>query len=158
MSWNKNVLVGLRGLLSNSAFMLRLAELHDRLVTEEMKRLEKDLDVATRVDIRYEGSRARPNLQRPRRLSKQQVDVLVSEYVDGSSVMALASSFGVHRTTVMSHLERRGVPRRSPVRALTDDQVKEAAKYRSQGESLETVAARFGVSARTIGREFEKAQ
>jgi hypothetical protein len=37
---------------------------------------------------------------------------------------------------------------------MTDDQVHEAAKQYDVGESLATVASRFGVDARTLAREF----
>lgn len=99
-----------------------------------------------------------PRHQTQRRLTAEQMETLVVEYVNGASVPVLAKEFQVHRTTVMHHLEREGVPRRACVRRLTDDDVIEAAGYYRDGESLATVAARFGVNATTVAREFARAR
>jgi AraC-like DNA-binding protein len=40
---------------------------------------------------------------------------------------------------------------------MTDERVQEAAEHYDAGESLQTVAARFGVDARTLSREFKNA-
>jgi transposase len=93
--------------------------------------------------------------QKQRRLEEQEILRLVAGYLSGQSVPQLVESWGVHRTTVLAHLERRGVPRRRNTRKLTDDQVSEAARRYRQGDSLDTVAAHFGVSQRTIGRELK---
>jgi len=47
-----------------------------------------------------------------RRLSEHDVDEIVSAYLDGSSIDSLAERVGVNRTTIISHLDRRGVERR----------------------------------------------
>lgn len=95
--------------------------------------------------------------QQQRRLSPDQVNDLCAAYVSGSTVRQLAAHYGLHRTTVMAHLERTGIPRRPNTRILTDHQVKEAAQLYEQGDSLDNVAARFGVSQRTIARELRNA-
>lgn len=92
-----------------------------------------------------------------RRLSATAVDDLVSDYVAGSSIDALAAELGVNRTTIISHLDRRGVPRRKSVRKMTDVSVREAANHYGAGESLKVVAARFEIDARTLAREFDRA-
>jgi len=99
-----------------------------------------------------------PGRQTQRRLTAEQVEALVEEYANGASVPVLAKEFEVHRTTVMHHLAREGVPRRACVRRLTDDDVMEAAGYYRNGESLATVAARFGVNPATVAREFARAR
>jgi hypothetical protein len=78
-----------------------------------------------------------------RRLSEHDVDDLVSAYLHGSSIDALAL-LDVNRTTIISHLDRRNVERRKDVRKMTDQSVREAAKRDDAGESLKMVAARFG--------------
>jgi len=60
------------------------------------------------------------NVRRQVRLDEKQVLSLVGEYVAGSSVRELVKQWGVHRTTVISHLERAGVERRPNMRKMTD--------------------------------------
>jgi AraC-like DNA-binding protein len=49
------------------------------------------------------------------------------------------------------------VPRPPNTRKMTDRTVRQAATWYQTGESLKTVAARFGVDPRTLAREFKKA-
>ena len=93
-----------------------------------------------------------------RRLSEHDVDKLVGAYLDGWSIDALAAGLGVNRTTIISHLDRRGVNRRKSVRKMTDGTVSQAAKQYTAGASLKAVASRHGVDARTIAREFIQAR
>jgi AraC-like DNA-binding protein len=92
-----------------------------------------------------------------RRLSDAAVDDLVRSHSDGASIDSLARRLGVHRTTLLHHLDRRGVPRPPNTRKMTDRTVRQAATWYQTGESLKTVAARFGVDPRTRAREFKKA-
>lgn len=92
-----------------------------------------------------------------RRLSGHDLDDLTRAYVKGSSIDALARRFSIHRTTVIGHLDRLGVPRRRAVRRMTDRTVQQGASRYRRGESLKVVAARFGVDARTLAREFRRA-
>jgi hypothetical protein len=92
-----------------------------------------------------------------RRLSELDVDDLVRDYMDGSSIGSLAMKLGVNRTTIIHHLDRRDVERRKSVRKMTDRSVRQAAKRYESGESLKIVAARFAVDARTLAREFRRA-
>lgn len=85
------------------------------------------------------------------------MDDLVRAYLDGSSIDALAGRFELHRTTIMDHLERRGVDRRKVARKMTDGSVRDAAKRYEAGGSLKVVAAQYGVDARTLAREFRRA-
>ena len=92
-----------------------------------------------------------------RRLSDLDIDALVGAYLDGTSIDALAASLGVNRTTIISHLDRRGTARRKSVRKMTDGSVLEAAKHYAEGESLKVVAVRLDVDPRTLAREFQRA-
>jgi hypothetical protein len=47
-----------------------------------------------------------------RRLSAHEIDGLARLYREGATIDALVRRYGVHRTTVIAHLDRRGVPRR----------------------------------------------
>lgn len=92
------------------------------------------------------------------RLSPARVDELALAYQRGATVRELVEQFGVHRTTVLDHLKRRGIARRANVRKLTDEQVQEAARYYGAGNSLVTTGRRFGVDASTVSREFRRAR
>ncbi len=92
-----------------------------------------------------------------RRLSAYEVDDLSRLYVEGASIDDLARRFGVHRTTVIHHLDERGVQRRRVVRKMTDRTVDEAAAQYQLGQSLADVAPAFGVHPRTLGRELRLA-
>lgn len=92
-----------------------------------------------------------------RHLSEAATDEIVRGYVEGSSINRLAAQLGVDRTTIISHLNRRGIERRKIVRKLTDPAVAEAAKRYRSGESLKAVAALFGVDSRTLARKFRRA-
>ena len=48
-----------------------------------------------------------------RRLSPTDADKLIAAYRTGASISQLATEFGIHRTTVAGHLDRRGVARHS---------------------------------------------
>lgn len=54
-----------------------------------------------------------------RRLRPVVIDQLIAAYAKGLSVRRLVELFGVHRTTVLAHLERHGVARRRSVCKLT---------------------------------------
>lgn len=100
-----------------------------------------------------------PRLRRPRqdqrRLSPEQVEGLLSAYRDGSTIRELSQEFGVHRTTVTTHLERAGVELRQMGLAPADvPAVIEA--YRA-GQSLATVGTTFGVDAKTISAALREA-
>jgi AraC-like DNA-binding protein len=56
---------------------------------------------------------------------------------------------------VMSHLERKQVERLRDPRKMTDPMVRSAANRYATGLSLAAVATEFGVSERTLRREFE---
>jgi hypothetical protein len=100
-----------------------------------------------------------PQPPRPvqRRLSATDVDDIARSYATGRSIDDLARSYGIHRTTIIKHLDQRAVPRRRVVRKMTDVLVAKAAVMYCDGHSLATVANRFKVDTRTLGREFRKA-
>jgi hypothetical protein len=92
-----------------------------------------------------------------RRLTPSDANEICASYINGTSIDEIARTYGVHRTTIMTHLDRRGVPRRRIVRKLTDDLVADAAVMYRDGQSLVTVADAFNVDTRTLAREFRKA-
>ena len=60
----------------------------------------------------------------------------------------LASEFGIHRTTVSSHLTEHGVSVRGG--GLDQDQTAEAVRLYEQGWSSGRLSEKFGVSADTV--------
>ena len=81
---------------------------------------------------------------------------MVSQYQAGATIDVLAEKLELHRTTVMDHLERRGVPRRSP-RKLTDEMVAGAAHRYTSGETLAEIAANLRIAPSTLTRELQLA-
>jgi hypothetical protein len=104
-------------------------------------------------------SEERGRLSNPvqRRLPSSEIDALVGLYRDGSSIDVLARRYGVHRTTIIYHLDHAGIARRRVVRRMTDASVALAAARYVQGASLAAVANEFGVHQRTLARELRRA-
>jgi hypothetical protein len=57
------------------------------------------------------------------RLSTKELEQLGADYVSGMTVPQLTGKYGIHRTTVLGHLQELGIERRAHVRKLTDKQV-----------------------------------
>lgn len=104
------------------------------------------------------ASEQRGRLSNPvqRRLTDTEIDDLVTQHEAGSTIEMLASTFGIHRTTVMTHLERRGIPRRAP-RKLSDRSTAEAARRYESGETLAEIADGLDVATSTLTRELQLA-
>lgn len=88
------------------------------------------------------------------RLSSAQVDVLLEHYDQGEGINRLAARFGIHRTTVMEHLDRAGVGRRV---GLIDRHLQEARQLYESGLSLAKVAQHFSVDGETVRQAFKRA-
>lgn len=82
-------------------------------------------------------------------LTPDQVDELVERHKAGEGVVALAKAYGVHRSTVTAHIDRRGARRRL---GLTDGEVQRAGRLYLRGMTLDAIAAELGTSQRTAGR------
>ena len=78
---------------------------------------------------------------------------MAEEYRAGDSVPVLVERYGIHRTTVMAHLEKMGVPRRAQKRKLNDEQVKELKQLHRLGLSYAELGRRFGISGDTAKKE-----
>lgn len=94
--------------------------------------------------------RAPATRQAQRRVTPAEVDALTMLYRDGATIEALATMFGLHRTTVMEHLDRENVERRR--RGLDNDEIARAAELYAAGDSLATVGKTLGVDGATIRR------
>jgi transposase-like protein len=67
----------------------------------------------------------------------------------GATIDELATTFGIHRTTVMAHLDRQGTPRRS---GTVTKNINEAIRLYETGWSLARVGKHFGVDGETVRR------
>jgi len=92
--------------------------------------------------------------QKQTRLTREQVSELILLHARGVPIDKLASVFDVHRTTVMTHLDRAGVERRTGV---IDRHLNEARDLYQAGSSLARVAERFGVDGETVRQAFKNA-
>jgi predicted NUDIX family NTP pyrophosphohydrolase len=119
-------------------------------------------EVRLLVGSAHDGSTKRAESIRPKqrqrqvRLPDHEVAQLVADYQAGVTVQQLSRFYAIHRTTVLEHLESRGVARRQNVRKLTDGDVKIAAQLYETGVSLATVGKAFNVDSATIRREFAR--
>ena len=90
----------------------------------------------------------RRRIQRQVRLSAADINHLVRIYQGGATIMELAKRFGIHRTTVMDHLRRQGVPKQG--RKLSHEQIRQAKYLRNMGMSYEAIGRVFGVDGETV--------
>ena len=136
-------------------------QLSNQLVAGVVARLHQSLTRRDQVvDSHREPAEAKVTLSSPRRrqrrLSGDQVHSLTEAYEAGAAVNQLAAEFGVHRSTVLDHLNRSGTKRRYP--ALNSHQVEEAAQLRGAGKSLRDIGCRLGVHASTVCRHLAQAR
>ena len=86
------------------------------------------------------------------RLGPADIERLIAAYAEGNTVLQLAARFNIHRTTVLAHLERNGVPRRRMGPKLSDEDVDEAAVLYRDGLSLEAIGHLFLVAPDTVAK------
>ncbi|MFZ2057145.1 MAG: hypothetical protein WAV54_07035 [Acidimicrobiales bacterium] len=110
-------------------------------------------DPRCRRDVDAEAAKwlARCDRQAQIRLSLADIERLIAAYAEGNSVLQLAARFNIHRTTVLAHLERNGVPRRRMGPKLRDEDVHQAAVLYRDGLPLKAIGVRFLVAPDTIG-------
>lgn len=100
----------------------------------------------------------RPQIRVLRRLNEEEINELVAARRAGEQINHLARQFGIHRATVITHLERAGVPgRRWPGRTLAPEQIKAAGRLYNSGLSLVAVGERFDVDKRYLSRALPEA-
>jgi DNA-directed RNA polymerase specialized sigma24 family protein len=91
---------------------------------------------------------ARTGRQRQRRLLADEAEALVAAYDAGTSINELAATYGIHRTTVVDHLDRAGVSRRPTPLAEVD--IDALVQLYAQGWSLAKIARQFGVQPTSV--------
>lgn len=94
--------------------------------------------------------------QLQRRLTTDEIDELLEAYVAGEPIRDIAARHGIHRTTVIGHVTRRGLPRRSD-HSWSDQELQTAADLYAAGQSLATVGRDVGIDAATVANRFRRA-
>lgn len=90
-----------------------------------------------------------------RRLKPPQVEELLQGYREGVPINDLSAQFGIHRSTLLEHLNRADLPRRR-YPALQGDELKEARRLYESGQSAATVAEHFAIDASTVYRTLKR--
>ena len=112
-------------------------------------------EAISEADEPHVGKTNRPQKQQQRRLTPNETDQLIAQYVRGATVSQLARKWKIHRTTVMDHLKRHHVPTKAHRRKLTDTDVTKASELYRAGDSLAKLGQWFGVDGKTIARELK---
>jgi transposase-like protein len=89
-----------------------------------------------------------PPPQHQKRLTAAERIQLVQAYKAGATILELAESYGIARTTVMTHLNRMAVPRRVIGADLIN--VQQAAELYEAGASLKDLGQRYGCHPETV--------
>jgi lambda repressor-like predicted transcriptional regulator len=122
-------------------------------VSNHLSTLERALDQARSGSGPTSPGRSSPS-RSLHKLDPAQVATLVEAYEAGATLETLAQRYELHKRTIADHLRRRGVQPRYI--ALTDTDIRIAAKLYRQGLSLVAIGDRFGVNDCTIMRALHK--
>jgi DNA-directed RNA polymerase specialized sigma24 family protein len=90
-----------------------------------------------------------------RRLTSDQVVQLIGEYEAGNSMLMLAKSWRLHRTTVAEHLRRAGIPVRQ--RGIPAEMVAEVIRLYEEGWSCQRLGDRYGCDDETVRQSLRRA-
>jgi lambda repressor-like predicted transcriptional regulator len=91
------------------------------------------------------------------RLRLPDIDALVDRYRAGDTINELADRFGINRTTVIAHLDRRGVQRRALSKQWDHKTLTYAVRSYADGSSLAAIAEQFGLDPSTVANRFRRA-
>jgi transposase-like protein len=92
-----------------------------------------------------------------RRLRDREVDTLVEAYRAGKTIKQVAQQFGITRTTVMAHLDRRHVQRRLAAKQWDDATLAGAAASYAKGYSLAHIAHHHDLDPQTVANRLRRA-
>ena len=90
-----------------------------------------------------------PRKQVHRRLRPAEIEELVAGYQAGATACQPADRFRIHRTTVLSLLERQSVTRRN--RRLSSTEINQARELYAAGQSLAKVGKQLGAMRAPCG-------
>jgi transposase-like protein len=92
-----------------------------------------------------------------RRLGGVDVDALVDHYQAGATIEELAGRFSISRTTVMAHLDRRGVQRRATTKQWDHETLTSASRTYQNGSSLADIAEQHDLDPQTVANRLRRA-
>jgi DNA-directed RNA polymerase specialized sigma24 family protein len=92
-----------------------------------------------------------------RRLRSVEIDALVDHYQAGATIAQVVERFRISRTTVMAHLDRRGIQRRAVAKRWDHKKLASTARSYADGSSLATIAAQLGLDPSTVANRFRRA-
>jgi transposase-like protein len=95
--------------------------------------------------------------RRPRRLTQAQVKDLIEAYLLGATIKDLAAEHDIHRVTVMDHLRRNEIPRRSDSIRWTPEQLVEVSDLYREGNSIRVLGERYGLDPSTVAKRLKRA-
>jgi hypothetical protein len=98
-----------------------------------------------------------PNRKAQHRLRRADIERLIAAYEEGNSLAQLVARFKVHNATVLTHLERNGVPRRPTGPKSCDEDVVDAADLYRDELSLPEIGHRFRVDPGTVSKAIQRA-
>jgi DNA-binding CsgD family transcriptional regulator len=90
------------------------------------------------------------------RLRAPDIDSLIDRYRTGDTINQLARRFAINRTTVIAHLDRRGVERRATSKQWDPQTLTSAARSYADGSSLADIAAQLGLDPSTVANRFRR--
>jgi DNA-directed RNA polymerase specialized sigma24 family protein len=90
-----------------------------------------------------------------RRLSAEEIEIVVTGYAQGVPVEDLAAAFGVDQCTIQRCARRHDLPRRSP--RLGPKQIEEASLLYAEGQSLAKLSTHLGVATDTVANALRRA-
>lgn len=109
------------------------------------------------VPLEEKGQHSNPAArQTQRRLKPDEIEGLLAAYVAGDLIRDIAARFGVSRTTVIGHVTRNKLPRRSE-HGWSELELQAAAAFYADGHSLAAVADQFGADATTVANRLRRA-
>jgi DNA-directed RNA polymerase specialized sigma24 family protein len=97
------------------------------------------------------------NYRMNRRLTRAERAQLTEQYGLGMSALELARQYGIHRHTVVKHLQRDGMVLRGGQLKMTQGLVQQALQFYAEGQSLATIGTRLGVDASTVHKALKRA-
>jgi hypothetical protein len=83
-----------------------------------------------------------------RELRAEELTAMITDYQAGATLSSLAATYGYNRVGISGALKQAGIQIRR--KGLTPAQADEAERLYGAGQSLATVAARYGVDAGTV--------
>jgi Mor family transcriptional regulator len=91
------------------------------------------------------------------RLTEEQKQQIISEYVAGTKVKTLAEKYGVVSSSIQQLIKNRNVPRQVQIVTLTESQQSEIIELRKSGMSLEDIVTKTGQKLSTVRHTCAKA-